>query len=218
MRTRVLIADDHPLIAEGIERLLHDGIEVIGIVSNGRELLSEAMRLRPDVIVLDVAMPSMNGIEAAMRLREKLPSAKLMFVTQQTDRHYVQAALAAGAQAYVLKQSASVEVRDALDAVRAGKTYISRALVKDLPPIAELRAKAAATPGENMTPREREVLQLVAEGKSVKEVASILKISPRTVEFHKRGVMEALGLRTTAELTRYDIEHGIISVRNGGLK
>jgi DNA-binding NarL/FixJ family response regulator len=213
IRTRILIADDHELVSRGIEQVLESDFDVVGMVANGRELLTEASRLRPDVVILDIAMPVLNGIEAAVRLRNSLPDVKLLFVTQQADHQYVQAAFRAGGNGYVVKQSAAREVREALNAVLAGDFYISPVLAKDLAP---LTAKGE-NPGElfsaDMTPREREVLQLVAEGKTGKEIAQSLGISLKTVEFHKHGIMEALGLRTTAELTRYALEHGIVAMQ-----
>ena len=217
IRTRILIADDHELIARGIERVLENDFDVVGVVANGRDLLSEALRLQPNVIVLDIAMPVLNGIEAAVRLRSTLPDVKLVFITQHIDRQYVQAVFRAGGHAYVVKQTAATEVREALTAVLKGRFYVSPVLAKDLPTLNEL----CENPGEffsgGMTPREREVLQLVAEGKTGKEIAESLGISTKTVEFHKRGISEALGLRTTAELTRYALEHGIIAPRPSDL-
>jgi DNA-binding NarL/FixJ family response regulator len=158
-----LIADDHELVSKGIERILENEFDVVGVVSDGRELLAEASRSQPDVIILDIAMPLLNGIEAASRLHNSLPNTKLLFVAQQVDRHYVQAAFHAGGHGYVLKQSAAGEVREAAKAVLAGRFYISPALAKDLPPIAELRTNPAELFPGDLTPREREVLQLVAE-------------------------------------------------------
>ena len=213
MQTRILIADDHELISQAIARLLENEFNIVGVVSNGVELMDHALRLQPDVVILDIGMPLLNGIEAATRLHEMLPKSKLLFVTQHADRHYVQAAFRAGGHGYVLKQSAASEVHDALKALLSGKFYVSRALVKDLPPAPELHQNPVDMFSSGITPREREVLQLVAEGKAIKEIANILNISGKTVEFHKRGIMQSLKLRTTAELTRYALEHGIIEMR-----
>jgi DNA-binding NarL/FixJ family response regulator len=207
---RILLADDHVLVAEGIRKILENDYELLGVAANGRELLDQALITRPDVVILDVAMPVMNGIEAAGRLTQALPRTKLIFVTQQSGRHYAEAAFRAGAHGYVLKQSAASDLLHALQTVLRGQYYVSPLLASDLPSISELRQNPTTLFGSDMTPRQREVLQLVAEGKTLKEVASILNISVKTVEFHKHGIMEVLGLRTTAELTRYAIEHGII--------
>jgi DNA-binding NarL/FixJ family response regulator len=216
MKARVLIADDHELVSQGIERVLESDFDVVGIVTNGRELLEEALRLRPQVVILDIGMPYLNGIEAATRLHDSLPAVKVLFVTQHTDRYYVHAAFRAGGRGYVVKQSAAREVHEAMNAVLDGHLYISPALAKDLPPLTTLYQTPAKPGSGDMTPREREVLQLVAEGRTGKEIAQHLGISVKTVEFHKSGIMATLGLRTTAELTRYAVEHGIISVRTTG--
>jgi DNA-binding NarL/FixJ family response regulator len=207
----VLIADDHSLVAEGIRKLLEQECEIVGIVPNWRLLLAEAERLKPEVILLDIAMPEMNGIDAGKRLRQILPEVKLVFVTQQIERNYVQAAFNAGANAYVVKQSAFADLHQALQSVLHGRYYVSPCIALDLPPISELRRAPSPFFSAGITPRQREVLQLVAEGKTLKDVANALNISVKTVEFHKRSIMDALRLRTTAELTKYALEHGIIA-------
>jgi DNA-binding NarL/FixJ family response regulator len=212
MKARILIADDHELISRGIERVIDSEFDVVGVVANGRDLLSEALRLRPQAIILDIAMPFLNGIEAAIQLSKSYPDVKLLFVTQHADRQYVQAAFRAGGRGFVLKQSAAKEVREALRVVLKGQFYVSPALQRDLPSVVALYQNPADLFSGSMTPREREVLQLVAEGRTGKEIAQRLGISIKTVEFHKRGMMEALGLRTIAELTRYALEHGIIAL------
>lgn len=210
---RVLIADDHALLAEGIAGLLRAEYEVIGLVSNGRQLVEEALRLRPAIIVLDISMPELNGIEAAGKIHKALPSTKLVFVTQQIDPQYLRAAFRAGASAYVSKQSASDELLIALRRAAAGQTYVTPMLQElvGFAPISELREdKRQRTTG--LTTRQREVLQLVAEGKTTRQISLALNISPKTVEFHKTALMDEIGLRTTAELTRYAIAHGIVSL------
>jgi DNA-binding NarL/FixJ family response regulator len=210
-KPRLLVADDHPLILEGLARILEHQYEIVGSAGDGRLLVEEAERVRPDVVVLDIALPLLNGIEAARQINRSLPAAKLIIVTQYFDRHYIQAAFRAGASGYVVKQSAASDLLDAVREALAGHYYVSPALRKDLP-AALLNPKT--NPGElfggALTPRQREVLQLIAEGKSAKEIASALKISPKTVEFHKAGIMDQLGLRTTAELTRFAIASGIV--------
>jgi DNA-binding NarL/FixJ family response regulator len=212
-KSRVLIADDHALVAEGLVGLLASEYDIVGVSENGRRLLVDALALRPDLIVLDVSMPGLNGIEAAKLLRKSLPSAKLIFVTQQMDPHYLRAAFREGATAYVAKQSASEELRAALKEAVSGGTYISRLLQEKVAfaPVSELRRDSAGVKSD-LTSRQREVLQLIAEGKTSREIAAALKISPKTVEFHKRALMDQIGLRTTAELTRYAVANGIVSL------
>jgi len=210
-RPRVLLADDHRMMAEGLRALLEPEFELVGIVGDGRELVDAARKLRPDVIIADVTMPVLNGIEAAAHLRRAEVTAKVIFLTMHRDVAYARRALAAGASGFVLKHSAPGElviaIREALD----GKTYVTPAIAGDL-----LRSYFADGPrrpdgARPLTPRQREVLQLVAEGRSAKEVAALLHVSVRTAEFHRGRVLRALGLRTTAELVQYAIRNGIIS-------
>lgn len=212
MPKRLLIADDHMLLIEGLSRLLAGEFEIVGTAKDGRELLAQAERLQPDLIVLDIAMPEMNGIEAAKRLSKSLPSAKLVFVTQRIDPAYIHAAFAAGAMGYVAKQSATVELLDAIHQALHNRYYVTPLAGKDVVQFAELnpRANPAELFGAALTPRQREVLQLVAEGKSSKEIAVLLKISVKTVEFHRNSLMDELGLHSIAELTRYAMLCGII--------
>lgn len=212
MPKRLLLCDDHALMLEGMSRLLSAEFEVVGTAPNGRALMSEAERLRPDVIVLDIGMPEMNGIEATRRLSRSLPEAKIVIITQQLDRAYVRAAFDAGAKAYVAKQSASTELVEAIHRALRNRFYITPLVDRD---VAERVAfQPTRNPSEflggGLTPRQREVLQLVAEGKTTKEISVILQISPKTVEFHRNSLMDELGVRTTAELTRYAIQRGIV--------
>lgn len=211
-KARILIADDHALVAEGLAKLLAAEYEVVGISRNGRALLDDVKRLNPDVICLDIGMPELNGIEAATQLASIAPRAKLVFITQQVDLQYLRAAFRAGARAYVAKQSASDELRAALHRVLAGKHYITPLLAEQSPNLVhELQRNPAKFFTDALTPRQREVLQLVAEGKTVREISATLRISPKTVEFHKNGLMNELGLRTTADLTRYALANRIIA-------
>jgi DNA-binding NarL/FixJ family response regulator len=210
-RPRILLGDDHGLIIEGLRSLLAKDFEVVGVASNGREVIAETERLKPDAVLLDVSMPVLNGMEAARQIRKSAPEVKLLFVTQKSDREYVQAAFRMGASGYVLKQSVVGEVGPALREVLAGHYYVTP-LLRDGIPDALFHAQQNPSElfGQTLTPRQRQVLQLVAEGKSNKEIASILNVSVKTIDFHKAGITEELGLHTTAELTRYAIEHGIV--------
>ena len=210
-KPRLLIADDHPLILEGLRRILEPAYEIVGAEIDGRALVAATERLRPDLVLLDIAMPLLNGIEAASQIKQAFPHVGIVVVTQQTDRHYIQAAFRAGVLGYVIKQSAAADLLAALRRASVGRFYVSESLRKHVP--AGLMASDTSPEhlfGGSLTPRQREVLQLVAEGKAAKEIAEILKISTKTVEFHKAGIMDVLGLRTTAELTRYAIANGIV--------
>ena len=209
-RPRLLIADDHTLVVEGFRKLLEPAFELAGVAEDGRAMVAKALDLRPDVVLADIAMPILNGIEAARQLHRAAPDIKIVFVTMHSDPAYVAAALDAGAAGYLLKRSAASELTVALAEVLAGRTYITSLIPADKIE-ALLRASRSGRPFEqDLTSRQREVLQLVAEGRTSKEIAAILHISVKTVEFHKAGIMERLGLRTTAELTRYALEHGIV--------
>ncbi|MBZ5583927.1 MAG: response regulator transcription factor [Acidobacteriia bacterium] len=210
-RPRVLIADDHPLILEGFRRILEPHYEIVGTAADGRGLVAAAERLRPDVVLLDIGMPLLNGIEAARQIRASLPKTRLVVVTQQAGRQYIQAAFRAGVSAYVVKQSAAADLLSALGDALDGRYYITPALTKEFPEaLLDPRRNPAGLFASELTPRQREVLQLLAEGKSAKEIAAVLKISAKTVEFHKASIMDELGLRTTAELTRYAVANGIV--------
>jgi len=198
------LADDHTLVMEGIKALLSAEVDLVGVAEDGRALVNDAVSLRPDVVVLDISMPKLNGIEAARQLRKLVPATKLIFLTQFNDPLYVEEALRLGVSGYVLKNSAVAELVAAIQAVQSGQTYITR-LVKRSPRSARLRGERVA--GPSLTGREREVLQLVAEGRSVKETATELGMSSKTVEFHKANLVRKLGLHTTAELTKYAVRH-----------
>ena len=210
-RPKVLLADDHRLVIEGIARVLQDAFELVGMATDGRELLQLAQDLQPDFALVDISLPLLNGVEAARRIRQVAPKTKVIMLTQHNDRQYMRAAFAAGACAYVLKQSAASELLDAIAEANAGRFYISKALLN----AAEVpRFDPTVNPGElfggSLTPRQREVIQLVAEGHSAKQIAYMLNISTKTVEFHKAGIMQQLGLTSTAELIRYAVESGMV--------
>jgi DNA-binding NarL/FixJ family response regulator len=209
---RILLADDHALMLEGLLRLLSGHFEVVGTAPNGRVLVEEAKRLNPDAVVLDITMPELNGIEAAMRLRSLVPAAKVIFVSQQLDPAYLHAAFTAGAMGYVAKQSATTELVKAIQMALNGRYYVTPLANRELAEIASLnsRKNPAHMFGSELTPRQREVLQLVAEGKSTKEISAALQISAKTVEFHRNNLMDELGVRSIAELTRIAVSRGII--------
>jgi DNA-binding NarL/FixJ family response regulator len=211
-RPRIVIADDHPIFAEGVRGLLEPEFEVVAVVADGRAMVASAKKHRPDVIVADVTMPSLNGIEAAALLHQAGVAAHVIFLTMHHDVAYARRAMEAGARGFVLKHSAASELVTAVRAALRGETYVTPMIAGEL-----LQAYRAgdATPGDaahEITGRQREVLQLIAEGRSAKEIAAVLKISVRTAEAHKARILEALGLRTTAELVQYAIRNGIISV------
>lgn len=211
MKPRILLADDHSLVAAGICKLLEKDFDIVGVVTTGREVVELAEKRKPDAILLDISMPLLNGIEATRQICKTNSHAKVLVLTQQTAKEYVQAALQAGAKGYVVKQSAPTELLTALREILAGRFYITRLVIpKEIATLLEAGATPDAWFGTELTPRQREVLQLVGEGKSGKEIAEILAISVKTVEFHKSKLMDQLGLHTTAELTRYALEHGII--------
>lgn len=211
-RKRILLADDHALMLDGLSRLLSNEFEIVGTAADGRTLLTEAERLNPDVIVLDIGMPGLNGIEAACRLAKLAPHARIVIATQQLDSAYVHAAFTAGVNAYVAKQGAATELIHAIHIALQGRYYVSPQVGAEAAELAsaDQRRNPAEFFGRRLTPRQREVLQLVAEGKSTKEIASCLNISPKTVEFHRNSLMDELGLRTIAELTRYAVSRGIV--------
>ncbi|MGO9094029.1 MAG: response regulator [Bryobacteraceae bacterium] len=209
MRPRVLCADDHLLVIDGLRRILEPECEIVGAVEDGRALLKAAQELKPDIVLLDISMPLLNGVEAARRLRKSAPAAKLIFVTMHADPIYVTGAFRAGASGYVLKRCASMELVSAIRQVLKGRTYITPLIGRDVLGDAP---GSPLWPGEvsgELTERQREVVQLVAEGHAVKEIAAILNISGKTVAFHKSNVMRRLGLRSTAQLTKYALEHGL---------
>ena len=206
-RPRVLLADDHALVVEGLRRLLERDFDLVGAVTDGRTVIAAAERLRPDVILLDISMPNLNGIDAARQLTRLVPDSKVVFVTMHGDPAYVAEAFRAGASGYLLKRCAARELIEAIRAVLAGRSYVTP-LVPGSHRAVEAR-ESSRRRSEPLTPRQREVLQLIAEGRVAKEIAAALRVSVRTVEFHKAAIMSRLEIRTTAELTRYAIAHGL---------
>ena len=211
-RPRVLLADDHRLVAEGLKSLLMAEFEVVGLVEDGYALIEAARQLRPEVIVADITMPQLNGIEALALLRKDHPEIKVVFLTMHQDVTYARRALAAGAAGYVLKHSASAELITAIRAALAGKTYLTPALAGEVVQTLQPDSPMAGDPVAKLTARQRQILQLLAEGRSTKEIAGTLSISARTVEFHKYQLMETLSLHHSAELVHFAIKHGIVEV------
>jgi DNA-binding NarL/FixJ family response regulator len=216
MRARLLLADDHTLLLEGIRLMLEPEFELVGSVEDGQALLAAAKTLKPDVILLDISMPVLNGIDAAHQLRKILPSAKLIFLTMHADADYVTEAFRAGAAGYLLKRSAASELLTAIREVLNGNHYVSPLVTRNALDMLMTSNKAEGKFSDRLTARQREVLQLVAEGRTRKETANALGISVKTVEFHKAAVMRALNLKTAADFTLYAIEHGMIAGERTG--
>ncbi|HVB55356.1 MAG TPA: response regulator transcription factor [Candidatus Acidoferrales bacterium] len=209
-RPRVLLGDDHAMFCEGLRSILEPHFEVVGIVENGQELVTNAERLQPDVVVADISMPLLNGIGAARKLQKMKRSPKIVFLTMHADPTFATEAFRAGASGYVLKSSHGSEIVTAIQEAIQGRTHISAVIAGGvLGSLMENRTDQKKQAAE-LTPRQKEILQLIAEGKSPKEIAVVLNVSPRTVEFHKYRIMETTGVRTIAELTRYAVNHGII--------
>jgi DNA-binding NarL/FixJ family response regulator len=211
-KTTVLLADDHKIVLEGLKELLADEFDVVGTVEDGRALLEQAQALRPDVIVVDVGMPLLNGIDAARQIKKSGLNVKLVFLTMHQDAMYAKGALDAGASGFVLKHSASSELTKAIQEALRGNTYISSSLTQEVMQLYRDDVDVRDGAFGSLTLRQREVMQLLAEGRSAKEIARILHISTRTVEFHKYNMMEQLGIKTSAELVHFAIKHGIVSI------
>jgi DNA-binding NarL/FixJ family response regulator len=209
-RPRILLADDHTILLDSFKRLLEPACEVVGCVKDGRALLQAAPRLNPDAIVLDISMPLLNGLEAAIHLKKSIPDTKLIFLTVNEDPDLAVEAFHRGASAYLLKNSASSELFTAIENALQGKIYFTP-LVTNGTPVSLFLKREVKTAAQKLTDRQREVLQLLAEGRLMKEVADILKVTPRTVAFHKYAMMEGLGVKTTAELVQYAVQHGIVA-------
>ncbi len=211
-KARVLLADDHKIVAEGLRGLLEPEFELVGIVENGRELIAKAQELGPDVIVADITMPSLNGIEAVAQLKKAGSNAKFVFLTMHQDVMYAKRAFEAGASGFVLKHSAPDELLTAIREALKDRTYVTPMIAGELMKSYKNGPSLQKNALGKLTPRQREVLQLLAEGKSAKEIAKTLHISTRTVEFHKYRMMEELRIETSAELVQFAIKHGIISI------
>jgi DNA-binding NarL/FixJ family response regulator len=209
-RPRILLADDHKLMAEALQHLLQADFEVVGTVSDGRALIQAAAELKPELVVVDIGMPLLNGLDAADQLKALQPEIKIIFLTQNREPRFAVEAFRRKASGYLLKDSAASELTTAIREALQGRSYVSPLIAEGM--INHALKPEAGGPGlRELSPREREVLQLLAEGKSMKEVAAVLDISPRTVEFHKYRVMELLGVKTNAELVQHAIKHGLIA-------
>ena len=210
-RPRLLLADDHTLVLEGLQKLLEDDFELVGMVEDGRSLVNAAQRLKPDVIVMDISMPLLNGLDAARQIKKLGPHSQLVFLTMHADPTYASQAFEAGASGYLLKRSAASELIQAIQAVLKGQFYVTPEIAKDL--LSPLFKTAPTIPPKvgTLTPRQREVLQLVCEGKSTKETAALLHITIKTVDFHKNKIMHQLGVYNIADLTKYAIAHSLIT-------
>jgi DNA-binding NarL/FixJ family response regulator len=210
-RSRVLIADDHNLVAELCKRLLETEFDVVGIVSNGRSLVRAAGELKPDAIVIDIAMPVLNGLDAGRQIKETLPAVKLVYLTMNPDADVAAEAFRCGASGYLLKTCAAAEMVTAMREVLRGKSYMSRALPRDTINFMRRQDKKLVEEDDRLTKRQREVLQLLAEGKVMKEVGGILNMTTRTVAYHKYRIMEVLGAKSNAELVKYAIRNHMVA-------
>lgn len=211
---RLLLGDDHAMLRHGLKKILEDRHDwrVVAEAGNGRDAVREAMALHPDIAVLDIGMPLLNGLEATRQIVRQTPSVRVLILSMHSDQAYVSQAVQAGAKGYVLKESAAAELVEAISALASGKSFFS-------PPVAQvvfddytrrLTAKGIMDPYEALSDREREVLQLVAEGRSSKQIGELLSISPATVETHRSHLLQKLGLHNTVEVVRYAARRGIV--------
>ena len=210
-KPRILMADDHSLILAALRKLVEVECDVVGTVEDGRALVEAAQKLRPDLILLDISMPLLNGLDAARQLTKLVPESKVIILTMHASPTYATEAFQAGASGYLLKRSAASELSQAIQSVLQGQKYLTPLITKDvLDSVFKPSTGKRGTPASTaLTPRQREVLQLVAEGRGTKEIATILSVSVKTVEFHRFRIMQQLDIHTTADLTKYAITHGI---------
>lgn len=217
MSIRIIIADDHKIVREGLRALLEKqpDMQVLGEAENGRDTVAMAQQLLPDMVLMDVSMPDMNGIEATRRITGEFPQVKVLALSMHSDRRFAMEMLRAGASGYLLKDNAFEELAHAIRSVASNHTYLCPAIadliIKDY---INLAAKEEGSVFSALTVREREVLQLIAEGKSTKEIASVLRVSTKTVETHRLQLMERLGIRSIAELTKYALREGLTSLED----
>ena len=211
-KSRILIADDHALIAELCKRLLEPEFEVVGVVTDGRAVIRKAAELKPDVALLDIAMPGLNGLDAAQWVKSTLPSIKILFLTVNSDPEVAAEAFRRGGSGYLIKTCAAKEIVLAVREIVRGKTYLSPQLPKDTVNYLRRSGKALVSEDCRLTDRQREVLQLIVEGKAMKEIGAILQMQTRTVAFHKYRIMEVLGATSDSDLVRYAIRTNIVSM------
>jgi DNA-binding NarL/FixJ family response regulator len=204
---RILLADDHVIILDAFKRLLEPAYTVVGTVTDGRALLDAALKLAPDVVIADISMPRLNGLDACERLARQLPRTRVVFLTASEDRDVAEEAIRRGAAGYLLKRVAASELFSALRRVLEGRCYITPLILSEPADVFINRAQQGTH--HELSVRQREVLQLLAEGRSMKEAAVILKVAPRTIAFHKYAMMEQLGCKTGAELVQYAVRHGL---------
>ncbi len=210
-KPRVLLADDHTFVLEGFKKLLEDHCQLVGAVEDGRTLIETTLNLQPDLVILDISMPRLNGIEAAKKLKKQVPGVKLIFVTMHADMAYIDAAFRAGASGYLLKRSAATELMQAVQSVMNDKFYMTPLITKEVMTSFLNPTQPRLATIDDLTTRQHEILQLVAEGLSAKEIADQLKISHRTVEFHKTKIMEQLNVHSTTDLIKYAMAHGFVT-------
>lgn len=207
-KIRILLADDHTLIVEALCRLLEGQFEIVGTAADGRELLEKAVELRPDVIVMDLSMPVLNGMEAGDRLKKLVPRSKVIVLTMNENAEIAAEVLRNWGAGFVLKKSASAELVQAIQTVFTGKTFVTSHLTQNL--LDEFVRNPDGHNGKSLTPRQREVLQLLAEGRTMKQAAAVLRVTPRTVAFHKYKIMEEFALKTNSELLRFAIREHVV--------
>ena len=212
MPVSVMLADDHAVVRDGLRALLEGGndLQVVGVAGNGREAVSEALRLRPDIVIMDIAMPELDGVEATRRIVERSPETRVLILSMYLSAEHIYRALQAGAQGYVLKESAGEKVVDAIRALRAGKRYLSHRITETV--IDDyLREGTNVSPLDSLSLRERDVLQLVVEGRTNAAIAQALSLSPKTVETYRARIMKKLKVKDTVELVKFSMRHGLIS-------
>jgi DNA-binding NarL/FixJ family response regulator len=212
MPVSVMLADDHAVVRDGLRALLEGGndLQVVGVAGNGREAVSEALRLRPDIVIMDIAMPELDGVEATRRIVERSPETRVLILSMYLSAEHIYRALQAGAQGYVLKESAGEEVVEAIRALRAGKRYLSHRITETV--IDDyLREGTNVSPLDSLSLRERDVLQLVVEGRTNAAIAQALSLSPKTVETYRARIMKKLKVKDTVELVKFSMRHGLIS-------
>jgi DNA-binding NarL/FixJ family response regulator len=211
-RPRVLLADDHRIVTEGLKSLLDEEFDVVGVVEDGFAMVAAALRLMPDVIVADISMPRLNGLDGLARLKAEAPRVKVVFLTMHANPAYARRALEAGASGFVVKHSAATELGLAIRAALKDQTFLTPTLAAEVLRTARRGPRDCMNQLGQITPRQREILQLLAEGKSAKHIAETLVISPRTVEYHKYQMMESHGLHSTTELVQFALKNGIVTI------